>query len=145
MARAADQRLASGACAATRDRIGVCVAAPAKRALVRRQDRVPFDDSASIRFHLNPAHALAALGPQLDRIKGRRLSDGTASGSEIEVAVLCIERSYHFCLACRVGKPVGYLAARGLTPRSSRQLGHNPNVNLGERVLMFDINGYQSA
>jgi len=114
-----------------------------KRPLVRRQDHVPRDDSAQCPLPLESAHALGALGPQLDRIEERRLSDGTAHMRRGEAEwrwrlSLCGERSYHFCLARRAGEPVGYVAVRRLKPGSSRQLGRIPGAIVTDLVAVDD-------
>jgi len=118
-------------------------AIPVKRAPVQRQDRVSLDDSAQCRPPLEPAHILSVLGPQLDRIEGQRLLDGTAHMRRGEAEwrwrlSVCGERSYHFCLARRAGEPVGYAAVRRLTPGSSRQLGHIPGVIITDLVAVGD-------
>ena len=113
---------------------------PAKRVL---QDHVPLGDSAQCPLPLESAHALGALGPQLNRIEERRLSDGTAHMRRGEAEwrwrlSLCGERSYHFCLARRAGEPVGYVAVRRLKPGSSRQLGRIPGAIVTDLVAVDD-------
>jgi hypothetical protein len=110
---------------------------------VQRQDHLPHDDSARCPLPLESAHALGALGPQLDRIEERRLSDGTAHMRRGEAEwrwrlSVCGERSYHFCLARRAGEPVGYVAVRRLKPGSSRQLGRLPGAIVTDLVAVDD-------
>jgi GNAT superfamily N-acetyltransferase len=89
------------------------------------------------------AHALGALGPQLDRIEGHRLADATAHMRRGEAEwrwrlSVCGERSYHFCLARRADEPVGYVAMRRLTPGKSRQLGRIPGAIITDLVAVND-------
>jgi GNAT superfamily N-acetyltransferase len=118
-------------------------AVPAKPALSQRQGHASLDDPAHCPPPLEPAHALGALGSQLDRIEGHRLSDATAHMRRGEAEwrwrlSVCGERSYHFCLARRAGEPVGYVAVRRLTPGSSRQLGHIPGAIITDLVAVND-------
>jgi ribosomal protein S18 acetylase RimI-like enzyme len=118
-------------------------AVPAKRKLVQHQAPVSLDDSAQCPLPLAPAHALAALGPQLDCIEGHRLSDGTAHMRRGEAEwrwrlSVCGARSYHLCVARRAGEPVGYVALRRLMPGSSRQLGHIPGAIITDLVAVDD-------
>jgi Acetyltransferase (GNAT) family len=114
-----------------------------KRPLVRRQDHVPRDDSAQRPLPSESARALGDLGPQLDRIDERRLSDGVAhmrrGAAEWRWRLsVCGERSYHFCLARRAGEPIGYVAVRRLKPGSSRQLGRIPGAIVTDLVAVDD-------
>jgi len=116
---------------------------PAKRALVRRQSHAPFNDFVKCPLPLESAHALGALGPQLDRIEGRRSSEGVAHMRRGEAEwrwrlSVCGERRYHFCLARCAGEPVGYVAVRRLTLGSSRQLGHIPGAIITDLVAVDD-------
>jgi Acetyltransferase (GNAT) family len=116
-------------------------AVPGKRGLVQHQDRVSLDNQCGL--PLGPAHALGALGPQLDRIEGHRLSDATAHMRRGEAEwqwrlSVCGARSYHFCLAHRAGEPVGYVALRRLMPGSSRQLGPIPGAIITDLVAVDD-------
>jgi GNAT superfamily N-acetyltransferase len=121
----------------------VLSAVPARRVLVEHQDHASLDDSAQCPLRLEPAHALGALGPQLDRIEGHRLSDATAHMRRGEAEwrwrlSVCGERGYHLCLARDAGEPVGYVAVRRLRPGSSRQLGHIPGAIITDLVAVND-------
>jgi ribosomal protein S18 acetylase RimI-like enzyme len=108
-------------------------------ALFGRQTAIEIEDAV-----VSPeSPALAALGPQLDRIEERRLSDGGArmqrGAAEWRWRLsVCGPRSYHFCLARRAGEPVGYAVVRRLTPGSSRQLGRIPGAMLTDLVAVRD-------
>ncbi len=108
-------------------------------ALFGRQTAIEIEDAV-----VSPdSPALAALGPQLDRIETVRQPDGGArmqrGAAEWRWRLsVCGPRSYHFCLARRAGEPVGYAVVRRLTPGSSRQLGRIPGVMLTDLVAVHD-------
>jgi GNAT superfamily N-acetyltransferase len=108
-------------------------------ALVGRRAPVEIEDLV-----IDPAGpALGALGGDLDRIEADRASDSGAHMRRGESEwrwrlSVCGERSYHFCLARRAGKPVGYVVVRRLTPGSSRQLGRIPGAMITDLVAVHD-------
>lgn len=100
---------------------------PAPRVAKAAQSLFAGRRGMELRDHVAAAGELPnALGIDLDRIEAKRTPFAHMRRGSAEWSwrlSICADRTYHFCVACRSGEPIGYVAVRRLTPGRSRLLG----------------------
>jgi hypothetical protein len=98
-------------------------------------------DELDFREHVLASPLSEIIGADLDRIEV-----GGADGSAPHMCrgarewswrlSVCGDRSYHLCVACRAGQPVGYVAVRCLAPGSTRMFGKRPAAIVTDLVAV---------